>query len=281
MTLPTTSPKKVATESSRSEEFMVNISDLKTEVFVREKLDEDRVFQFAIAYEHDPDSVPAINITKDNSIVAGRHRTAGATLAGRTQIRAKYEPVKNKVEHITKALVENVGGPLPLRKEDLLFVAKNLLREGASRTIATNVIENVWPRTVAKRLVEEAAHGNYRDDLAAGVRAVVHENMRPTEAAEMYKIDVEKLKEEISGVKKKRSKGAKVGDVKRNISTYYRSYSHKVSNELRNIEARFDEGTISKSDAVEVVTYIDSSLKRLMATVKDWQTRFAIKNSRH
>jgi hypothetical protein len=286
MVTATQALSKSAQTSSKSEpkskigkEEMVNIADLKKEVFVRESLNEDRVFSLAMQFEEDPSKVPAIKITLDKSIIAGRHRIAGAELAGRTQIKAEYVHVKDIVDHITQALSENVIGPLQYSRADLMFTAKNLLSQKVSRIRVVEILTNQMTRPAAQKLVDEARHGIYRDNLAAAKRAIRDRDLKVSEAAKEFGIDLEKLKEEMGG-KKSKKKEVGVGDAKRNLSSHYRSYSSNVTRIVNQFEKQLANGDASLSEMSELLNYLKASAKRFASNLADVETRISVRYDR-
>lgn len=271
MTIKTSiTPQK---ESSRRE-IIVNIVDITQDLFVREKLDDDRVWYWAIRFENDPDSIKAIEITQHSGLTDGRHRIAGALLAGKSQIKAYIFAVKNRAEQITRAFLSNIApdSPKPPTKADAIMTIKQMLNEGCARKDVVALMERMFPRNAAIELYNEARHGIYRDKLRDAKRAVLDDGMTVATASVKFDVDPEKLREEMGGKKKKSSK-LNPGDFNRNLSSHYRSLGQKIRGIFSKVEEGYMEGDMSKEDALNVYDYAIHSTKQRLQDLMDKKER--------
>ncbi len=255
-------------------EFMISVSEIKQEMFVREELDDDRIWYWAEKYANGED-VDAVEIAHDYSLTDGRHRVAGALLADKTEILCYVYPVKNKGEQLQRAFVANINtsGPKPPTKGDAIFAIKQMIGEGVKKSTIVELMEKQFPSRTVKEIYDEARHGIYRDKLRDAKRAVIDEGMTVANASTMYAIDEEKLKEELGGIRKKKSKANSAGEFNKLLSIQYRSNGQKVRVIFTKVEAAFKNGDMAKDEALKVFDYAAQSLRQRLRYVEDKRNR--------
>jgi hypothetical protein len=251
----------------------VKISEITQELFVRERLDDDRVWYWAERFEKEPESVNPIEVTQENSLTDGRHRIAGALLADKTEIRAIVFPVKNRLEQIKRAFESNISAdsPKPPTKGDAILTIKQLIHERCKKSDILDIMVKMFPLKTATSLYDEARHGIYRDTVRDAKRAVLDDGLGILAAAAQYGIDPDKLREEMGGKKRKTKVGP--GDFNRDLNSQYRSHGQKVRSVFTKLEKLFDEGEISKDSVLQVYDYAINSAKQKLRDLTDKKTR--------
>ena len=254
----------------------VNISEITTDIYVRKELNEDRIYYWAEKFENDPDSVEPIEIAQDKTTTDGRHRLAAADLVGRTTIKSIIVPVKNKAEQLARAFLANVtDGPLPPSKADIVMTIKQMIDQKMSQKDISAVISKSYPLASVKKFYDEARHGIYRDKLSAAKRDVHESICTPVQAAEKYGVELDTLKKELGGKKTKGKVNA--AELKKLLSTQFRSQGQKMSKILRNAQDTYDSGDMTKPQMVEVFDYFADYLKRQQKNLNDQRARFNTK----
>lgn len=253
---------------------MVPIDQLKIENYARVKLNDDRIMHFAILFENNDETIPAIWITPEYSVIAGRHRIEGAVMAGKKEIFAEFREVSSVAELLSLALLENVGGSLPPTKQDIILVAKEMLESGATQKYVTETISKIYPVEVAKKYVQEARHGIHRDKIARAKREVQSSELTMKAAAEKYDIDLDKLVEEMGGKQPRKAGKVTAADIKRDLSTQFRSSGKKVGNLLDKAMTAYENGDISAPNVLDIIEYQESYVSGLMRRLQEKRTRF-------
>lgn len=108
----------------------VQLSELKTNLFVRKELDHEWAYQLAELIEAGVEMRDNIRVTEDMEVVDGRHRMEGYDLAGKKEIRVDVVRVTDELELIAEAYKANTGGSKPPTKEDTEHVVGLLLKRG-------------------------------------------------------------------------------------------------------------------------------------------------------
>lgn len=272
----TKSPSKIF--GKPGEIVILNTDDIRVEIYAREKLDEDRVLEFALLFEQPDymDRIPAIEITPDGSLIDGRQRLEGAKISGiQNGIRCKIKKVADKVNHIEEALKANFGGSVPPKKADIIMVIKDMIFAGASRNRAIEFMKSLYPPSVATKYVDEARHGINRDKMRDAKRDVLDNGLTIPTSAAKYGLDPERLREELGGRKKKNVVNA--GDFNKILSTHFRSHGQKVFNLTKKVREHYQDGDIKRESVLEVykyiLKYINQHQSRMMEEIQRFENR--------
>lgn len=246
----------------------VPLSQLKTNLFVRVRLDDDRILEFAEML----DQLPPIQITKDFEVIDGRHRIEAHDLAGKTEIRAEIIEVKDRIDHIVRAYTANVGGAKPPTKEDHELTIRMLLEQKVSRKKIREILP--LPATLSMQFVDNVQSRINRQKLRDAMNAISEDGLTLDEAAEKFGVDVKKLKEAISGRKGKEEPNF-IEDTKRQLSNNFRSFNQKNAALLKQLWKLLDDGDITPKQAREILDLIkklqNQSARRFITS---WEERF-------
>ena len=255
------------------------LEDLKSTVFVRRVLNEDRVLQLMELYRSNDCDIPPIEVVRDTlEIQDGRHRREALLRLGRKNILCKLVKPVEKPEFLMRAFAANVGGPFAPTRGDIIFVMKQLFGDGLREARIREMFAPHFPPSVTRAYLTDARSELYQQSLRNAVSAVTSENMTVAQAAEKFGLDLEKLQDEIGGRKRK---GRKINAtaIKANISNLARSTSTRNVSSFRDLLRRYEDSEVSHAIVLEVLLHakrlhidgakrIDSWLERLEALKK-------------
>lgn len=250
---------------------VVAIADINVDLFVRTKLDQDRVIEFA-AHMEEGVKFPPIGITKDNRLVFGRHRLEALKMLDRTETEAEIIEADDEVEIIKIAWDENAKSSLPPSREDTEHTIEMLLDRklpkkqigellGLPPGLARTYLKNVQARITTKRLQTAATAIAKRDYTAA-------------RAAEEFGVDLDRLKDFISGFRRKTSEFA---DLKHRLIHKAKSHSATLTSLCQKLHIKYEDGELTKPQVDELFTLMLTQAKQVNRFVSDWQKRFESK----
>jgi hypothetical protein len=233
---------------------------------------------WAMKFEENPESVARIEIAEDFTVTDGRHRIAGAEMMNETKIRAVIFPVKSKAEQVERAFLANIdpNAPKPPTKEDIIVSVREMLGQGMSKAKILELVSKYAPEPHAKKFIDEARHGIYRDKMNNAKHDVFDHDLTITEAANKHGVDEAKLRSEISGKKTGGKKNA--AHFKKVLSTQFRSQGQKIANTVKAATKAYDDTDMSSDQLMEVYDYLGNYLKRQLKNVKDQAERFEKRN---
>jgi len=252
----------------------VSMDDLDVSFWVRLKPDPDRVLYLAELMDNGVEIDPIVVWLKQETnkyvVRDGRHRIEAARFLDRTSIKCKVVPApKNSAEEISLAYQANLGGALPPTKEDTEHTVRLLLAEGvAGRDIAKLL---PLPPSLAKRYVDNVASKIGKARLRQAIEAVADGEMSAPAAAQKYNVNLDVLRKELGGRKKKGKAAA--AQIIRNIGSQYRSLSQKNAAALKALFTRLEDGEVTTSVIEEVISHIVDSNRRLAVAIKGWGQR--------
>ncbi len=252
---------------------IIQLADLTESLFVRTSLNHDHVLALAELIESGVKMKTSIEITDKNVMVDGRHRREAYGLNNITEVEAKVLSFDNDAEMIAYAYRSNTGGSLPPSRGDTEHTVRLLL----DRKVAKKYIAEVLglPNEVAMKYVNIVQSKFARQKLLQAAAAVVDDNMTAPKAAEQHGVDLDQLKQLLSGHKKKGKPCA--AQKKAEISKTYRSFAAKQAQAVKWLLEKFDEGDVSESQVKEVIESIEGMQKRWVNSIRDWKARLEAK----
>lgn len=248
----------------------VRIDHLKKDIYVRVQRDENRVYMF-FSLLIDNVALPPIKITKDFQVIDGRHRIEAHEQAERTEIEAEIIEIKNTADFIAEAYRANCGGSLPPSKEDTEHTIRMLLEQGISKKKICELL--VLPTELGKKYVETVQSRINRQKLNNAADAVTGRNYTIVQAAEEFKIDPERLKDFLSGRKKRKSKTG-VPEMKAQLTTRFRGIGVDNGKILSHLRKMLEEGDISLAEALKVLEHLKKLQSQSGRKVQAWEDRF-------
>jgi|SRR5262245_12054231 len=250
------------------------IEELDISFWVRLKPDTDRVLYLAEMYEAGVDLDPIVvwlrQETNKYVVRDGRHRIEAKRLLDHPTIKAKIVPApKNAAEEISLAFQANLGGALPPTKEDTEHTVKLLISQGvAGRDIAKLL---PLPPSLARRYVDNVASKQAKMKLRQAIEAVADGEMSAVQAAAKYNVDIDTLRKELGG-RKKKGKQAAV-QIKHNLGKQYRSLSQKNASILKALFSGLDDGEVSIATIETVIAHMHEANRKLTITLRGWTQR--------
>ena len=248
------------------------IADLKENLFVRQALNQDHAIHLAELIEGGT-KLPPIKITKDGTIVDGRHRVEAHHLLNLTEIEAVIVDLTDPAEIIAEAYRSNVGGPLPPTSSDTEHTIATLLKQGESRKRIGDLLE--MPGSILRRYVEIIESKRNRLNIQKAITAIANDGLTVPQAAERYEVEADKVRAVISGRKKKAKND--VESIKRRLSTAYRSQSMKNSSIVKDLFEKLEDGDIKSEDMKAILIHLQQLQKRSARSLTDWINRFKAK----
>lgn len=117
-----------------------------------------------------------------------------------------------------------------------------------------------------------------RAKLQRAVDAVVEGGFTAAKAAVEHDVDVQKLKEALSGsrAKHKHSKNG-IEELQRKFTANYRSVGQVTARAMRSILEKYDDGDVNVKQVSEVIKHVKQLQKQASRSVTDWERRFEAK----
>lgn len=247
----------------------VALKDLQTNLFVRKALNQEHALYLAELLENGVE-LPPIKITQDRVVIDGRHRIEACQVALRKEIEAEIVTVRDETDLIVEAYKANVGGPLPPSRDDTEHTVMMLLERGEPKKKIAELLG--LPAGMARRYVNDVQSKASRAKLQRAAAAVTDGGLTVARAAEQYGASVEKLKEMLSGRRRKHKEG--IAEIRRNFTKLYKSVGLKNANAIKRLLEKHEDGDVTEKQARDIFTHIEHLQKESSRKVADWRKRF-------
>ena len=254
---------------------IVPIETIKVNLFVRTGLNENHAYFLAELMENGI-KLPPIKVTRDGVIIDGRHRYEAHGLNLKKEIEVEYVDVENEIELISQAYKANMGGSLPPSPQDTEHTIMLLLERGENRKHIAELLG--LPLGMARRFVGEVQSKMARTKLLRAVSAVTDGGLTVAKAAEQYGVDPEKLREVLSGRRRKHKQG--IADMQRQLTSTYKSLAAKNSSTLRRILEKFEDGDVTEKQMRDIFGHYKALQHKADCVIADWEKRFEAQSSK-
>ena len=174
------------------------------------------------------------------------------------------------LEMIALAYKSNLGGSLPPTMRDTEHTVSLMLEHNASKKLIAEKL--MLPLGLARKYIATVQSKITRMKLIKATSAITEQGLTVAKAAEQFDVDPERLKETISGHKRKGKTG--IADVQRTITRTFKSVSQKNAALLRGLIDQFTDGDISEKQLKEIFTHVESCQKKSTRSVSEWKKRF-------
>lgn len=253
----------------------VSLADLKVNMFVREELDHDHVLYLAGLIDANVKMKDNIWATPEHHMIAGRHRKEAYELAGHKEVDVDIYVPDNELDHIAAAYKENTGGSKPPTISDTEHTIGLMIERGAS---ARSIAELLGlPGSLTRKYVAEVKSKLDRAKLVRAATAVTEGNLTVQKAAEQFGADPEKLKELLSGSRKREKRGNGIAEMQRALTKLYRGAGQKNSVLCRRLIEKFEDADMSSKEVLAVFSHLEKLQAGSARAIAEWKTRFAAK----
>jgi transposase-like protein len=251
---------------------IMKIADLKTNLFVRQSLNQDHVLYLAQLVENGV-KLPPIRVTVQGRVIDGRHRIEAYELNDITEIEVEIVDIFDEIDLIAEAYKANAGGSLPPTTQDTEHTIMLLLERGESMKQIGEVLG--LPTGMARKYVSSVRSKISRQKLMKAVAAVTEGGLTVAKAAEQFEVEKESLKNVLSGHKRKNKAG--LAEVQRGITKSHSSLSQKNAALMQKIFDAFDDGDVSENQVREVFKHIGKLQRSASRAISGWKSRFDAK----
>lgn len=247
----------------------VAIKDLKRNLFVRGALNQDHALYLAeliaAGVKLDP-----ILVTNELVVVDGRHRIEAYELNIKTTVEAVIVSLATESELIGAAYRANTGGSLPPTIEDTEHTIEQLIENGETIKRIAELLG--FPASMARKYVNTVKSKVARQKLMNAVAAVTDGGLTVAKAVEQYGVDAERLKEMMSGHRRKQKQG--VAEMQRILTKTHKSLSLKNAALIRSLLEKLEDGDVSPRQVREIFAHIERLQKQSARAVVEWKRRF-------
>lgn len=250
----------------------IALDKIKTDFFVRVKLNDDRTLQLAEAIEAGMD-IPPMLVTKESfKLVDGRHRLEAFRLLNRAEAPVEWVPEESNVELIAKAFNANIGGALPPAKADIYHTITLFIAEGLKTAAIVKLLP--FAPSLARKYIAQAQTMILQKKMRQAQFDVADNGLTVAAAARKHGIDEGKLREQIRGKRKGSKKALAISALCSNISNMFKGTQNRVAVALRSTIGRFEDGDLREKDVEKFFKHIDALYQRHHRTLNEWFTRF-------
>ena len=172
------------------------------------------------------------------------------------------------------AFGKNVSdSPFPPTRADIAFVMKQLLEQGIPNAQVQTRFEVHYEPSYVRKLLKDA-HGNLaKARMQKAVSAVAHGGISVDEAAKENKVKPDTLREEITGVKRRRH-STDITEIKKDISNRHRGNSQRTIHLFRDLLDKYESGELSEKKVLEVLLHVKHLNTDAAKRVDSWLERF-------
>ena len=259
---------------------VVKLAELQTNLFVRKQLDQRRALYLGELISDGVEMKDPIEVTDrggvQNIVVDGRHRKEGYELAGASETKAKVLEFEDEAEMIAYAYRANVGGSLPPTQEDTEHTIMLLLeRSEPMKRISERL---GLPAGMARKYINSVKSKTSRQKLMKAAAAITDGGLTVAKDAEQYDVEVDKLKEVLSGHKRKHKQG--IAEIQRGLTKTYKSLGQKNAALIRSLLEKCEDGDVTERQVREIFAHIEQLQKQSAHSVADWKKRFDSANEK-
>jgi len=259
---------------------LLPVADLVMKYDVRKQLNEDRVIFFMELYESG-ESVPPIEVVRGTMVIhEGRHRKAALDRLGRKHAECVLVEPMEFVDQLMDAFGKNVSdSPFPPTRADVIFVMRQLLENDVSHAEVNKRFAKFYQPSHVRKLMKAATALVSSSRMNKAKNAVAHAGVTPEVAAKQHRVNVDTLRDEITGVKRRR-RSLDISEIKREISNRHKGNSQRNIAVFRDLLDKFEDGETSAKSVLDVLLHVQRINTEAGKRVNSWIERFeALKGS--
>jgi hypothetical protein len=219
---------------------VVDRRGIQTNLFVREALDQSHVLYLSELIENGVE-LKAMDVTEIDGhleYVDGRHRNEAYALTNVEKVKVRELEFDDENEMIAYAYKSNTGGPKPPTPQDTEHTVKLLIERKQTIKQISELL--ALPIGMTRRYVAELKSRMSRATLQKAVDLVVNEGLSVAKAAHQQGVDLDKLKEALSGKQKKL--GAGLPEIIAGFSKRYQSLGQKNTAAIKKVRDMYEDG---------------------------------------
>jgi len=264
--------------SKQRKVFSLEIAKIHNRFDVRKALDDDNILRFVELYEAGSE-VPPIQVALidgEYCYVDGRHRAQAKLIMDQTVIDCVLAEESDVIKLYGIALEANYGGAKPPTKVDIEHTIIRMIESGAKDADIKRAL-HFMPIGMLRSYTHVARSYLSKRNTREALEAIASGNMNVAQAALKFNLPVEKLKDAISGKKKKFSTGdaALITEGKNHVNRTMRSATGTITQKLKQFMTKLEDREIKASTVISVIDEWDTKVRAQQARVKDWRDRVA------
>ena len=258
-------------KTKRARYKVMQLSELEVNSFVRQELNHEHVQHLAELIKNAVD-LPPPKITIDGQVIDGRHRIDAHEINGIKEIKCEIIDITDETKLISMAYQANQGGSLPPTQKDTDHTIMLLLDRGETiKSIGT--LLNL-PAGMARKYVKDVKSRMSRAKIQRAANDVINGNLTAAKSAEKHDVNLEQLKEMLSG--KKRSKWG-TPQIKSGLAKLSQSLNLRQSNSYRKLIEKYEDGDVTAKQVREVFRHMAKLQRNSAKVLADWTRRFEAK----
>jgi spore coat polysaccharide biosynthesis protein SpsF (cytidylyltransferase family) len=147
-----------------------------------------------------------------------------------------------------------------------------MLEQGNAAARVIEFFSEFFPKAVARRYVDQARFNITREKIRKAKESVIAGSKTTRQAAEEFGVDIETLKQELSG-KKKNKKKTEVREFKSALTTQFRSHGQKWSSQLAKLRAAYENEDVDSNNVLEVLEHLEHLMMQAQRSFKNGKDR--------
>ncbi len=251
----------------------VKVKDIKVNTFVRQELNHDHALYLADLIIGGVKMREKVKLTEEHLIIDGRHRKEAYELADVLEIEVEIYKVDSETDLIAAGFRANTGGSMPPSIADTEHTIALLLERGVSMRAIGELLG--LPGNIARKYAGSVKSRLDRAKIVKAGAAVTDGNLTVAKAAQQFDVPPEKLKEFLSGTRKKR--GNSLADTQRKLTSQYKSIGQRNAAFCRNLIEKFEDGDLKAGEVNDIFNHLQRLADRSGRVLADWRARFAAK----
>lgn len=249
------------------------VSELKDNFDIRNIINQSHV-DYLYGLKEGGIDLGLIKITKDFTIVDGRHRVELYKILEIPLIKAEIIDEDSTIGIVRQALSSNMGGPLPPTKSDIRRVMTILINKGYSKKKIYEEFKEILPLSFMKISYQYAALKINNQKIQEAIQLINDSGLTKQKAAEIIKIPEKWITKKLNINKEN---GDYVQGMKAEVSGLFAHFNKKTGKAFSSILQKYDDGESTKKDTEKIVKYLGQLMINQNRMYSNWQRRWNYK----
>lgn len=251
----------------------VEIRKLKDSFDIRSTLNQDHIL-FLWSLIDAGQELPPIKITKDYSIIDGRHRRVAYEHAGIPIIKAEVIDSDSTIEIIKQCLEANMGGALPPTKTDLYRTMMILINRKYSKERIINEFKSILPMGLIRVAHHQAQWQINNQKVNEAIDLIRTSDLTIKKAAEIIGISESSIKEKLD---RKKVDGNGNPHLKGTLSKMFTHFNKSLGKIVSKTFQDYEDAELTKLDTEAILKYLAKLIVNQNRMYGDWQKRWEYK----